>query len=121
MVRTTFSEYQGKRIAHLNFAGISKEDEALAAIAEAAKIIQGQPPKSVYTLTNVKDSRFTSAVLGATKKLASENAPFVRAGAVVGMGQLQKAAYLTVMYFSKRNISAFDTEEEAKEWIAKQE
>ena len=120
MARTTFTEYKGKRIAKLDFAGIAEEPEALAAITEAGTIIQQQPPKSLYTLTNVRGSRFNSAVLSAMKKLAAENGPFVRAGAIVGMGTLHKAAYLTVMYFSKRTIPAFDSEDDAKEWISKQ-
>ena len=121
MARTTFIEHRGKRIAKLDFAGIVEEQQALDAIAEAATIIQSQPPKSLYTVTLVKGSRFNSAVLSAVKKLAADNIPYVKAGAIVGMGTLHKAAYLTVMYFSKRTIPAFDTEAEALEWIAKQE
>jgi hypothetical protein len=121
MARTVLTEFRGKRIARLDFANIAEEPEALAAIKEAEGIIQGQPHKSVYTLTIVRGSRFNSTVLSAMKKLAAENAPFVRSGAVVGMGTLHKAAYLTVMYFSKRTIPAFDTEDEAKEWISAQE
>ena len=121
MARTRFIEFKGKRIARLDFAGIEEEPEALAAILEAGTIIQEQPPKSLYTLTIVRGSRFNSAVLFSLKKLAAENAPFVRSGAIVGMGTLHKAAYLTVLYFAKRTIPAFDTEDAAKEWIAKQE
>ena len=121
MPRTTFTEHRGKRIAKLNFAEIVEEADALSAIAEAGEIIQAQPEKSVYTLTVVRGARFNSTVLAAMKNLAAANIPYVRAGAVVGMGTLHKAAYLTVMYFSKRTIPAFDTEGEALEWIAKQE
>ena len=121
MAKTEFKEHRGKRIARLDFANIAEEKDALAAIAEAAAIIQAQPPKSLYTLTIVRGSRFNSTVLSAIKKLASENIPFVRAGAIVGMGTLHKAAYLTVMYFSKRTIPAFDTEEEALAWIGEQD
>lgn len=121
MPRTEFREHRGKRIARLDFANIAEEKDALDAIAEAATIIQAQPPKSMYTMTIVRGSRFNSSVLSAIKKLAAENVPYVKAGAIVGMGTLHKAAYLTVMYFSKRTIPAFDTEDEALEWISKQE
>ena len=121
MPRTSFTEHRGKRIARLDFSDIIEEESALAAIAEAGEIIQAQPEKSVYTLTIVRGARFNSSVLAAMKNLAAANMPFVRAGAVVGMGTLHKAAYLTVMYFSKRTIPAFDSEAEALEWIAKQE
>ncbi len=121
MARTSFTEHRGKRIARLDFSDIGEEADALAAISEAGEIIQSQPEKSVYTLTIVRGSRFNSSVLAALKNLASANVPYVRAGAVVGMGTLHKAAYLTVMYFSKRTIPAFDSEPEALEWISKQE
>ena len=121
MARTAFMEFKGKRVARLDLSNIAEEPEALAAIAEAGGLIQSQPHKSLYTLTIVRGSRFNSTTLSAMKKLAAENGPFVRAGAIVGMGTLHKAAYLTVMYFSKRTIPAFDTEDEAKEWIAAQE
>jgi len=121
MPRTEFKEHRGKRIARLDFANIAEEKDALAAIAEAATIIQAQPPKSLYTVTIVRGSRFNSTVLSAIKKLAAENIPFVKAGAIVGMGTLHKAAYLTVMYFSKRTIPAFDSEDEALAWIGEQE
>lgn len=121
MARTTFTEHQGKRIAKLDFAGIADETVALTAIAEAAQVIQSQPPKSLYTMTLVKGSRFNSSVLSAIKKLAADNVPFVKAGTIVGMGTLHKAAYLTVMYFSKRTIPAFDSEAEALAWLEKQD
>lgn len=121
MPRTEFKEHRGKRVARLDFANISEEKEALEAIAEAARIIQAQPPKSLYTMTVVRGSRFNSTVLTQVKKLAADNTPYVRGGAIVGMGTLHKAAYLTVMYFSKRTIPAFDTEAEALEWISKQD
>lgn len=121
MPRTEFTEHRGKRVARLDFANITEERTALDAIAEAARIIQSQPPKSVYTVTVVRGARFNSTVLSAVKKLAADNAPFVRGGAIVGMGTLHKAAYLTVMYFSKRTIPAFDTEAEALEWIGRQD
>lgn len=121
MTRTTFTEHRGKRIARLDFANIAEESDALAAIDAAGQLIQSQPEKSVYTLTIVRGSRFNSTVLAAMKNLAAANIPYVRAGAVVGMGTLHKAAYLTVMYFSKRTIPAFDSEPEALEWISAQE
>ncbi|HET7025557.1 MAG TPA: hypothetical protein VFI39_10175 [Gemmatimonadales bacterium] len=121
MPRMEIITHAGKRVASLDFSGIPGEAEGLAAIADAAALVQAQGPKSVYTLTNVTDARFNAATLAAMKTLAVDNAPHVRAGAVFGMGTLQKAAYLTVMYFSRRQIPAFDTREQALAWIEAQE
>lgn len=121
MARSEIISHGGKRVAVLDFSGILGEQDGLAAIAEAAALVQAQPLASVYTLTNVTGARFNAATLAALKALASDNAPYVRAGAVFGMSTLHKAAYLTVMYFSRRQIPAFDTYEQALAWIEKQE
>lgn len=121
MARTTFITKDGKRVALLDFSNVLGEKDGLEAIAEAARLIQGEPPKSLYTLTDVTGARFNAATLAALKKLAADNAPHVRAGAVYGMGTLHKAAYLTVMYFSRRQLPAFDTRDEAMAWLVKQE
>jgi hypothetical protein len=121
MGRTTFIARDGKRIALLDFSNVLGEPDGLDAIAEAARLIQAEPPKSVYTLTDVTGARFNAATLAALKKLAVDNTPYVRAGAVCGMGPLHKAAYLTVMYFSRRQLPAFDTRDEAMAWLVRQE
>lgn len=121
MARTTFITDNGKRIALLDFSGILTEQEGLDAIAEAARLVQAERPKSVYTITNVSGARFNATTLSAMKQLAADNAPYVRAGAVHGMGTLHKAAYLTVMYFSRRQIPAFDTYDAALDWVRKQD
>lgn len=121
MPRMQIVPHAGKQVALLDFSGLVGEAEGLAAIADAATLVQAQSPKSVYTLTNVTGARFNAATLTAMKSLAADNAPYVRAGAVYGMSTLLKAAYLTVMYFSRRQIPAFDTREEALAWIENQE
>lgn len=120
MPRTSFIEHKGVRIAFLDFAHVDSPADALAAIAEAGEVVQGQPFKSVRTLTHVTGSRFNGEVLEAIKKLAVNNRPYVIAGAVVGLSGLQRVVYTTVMRFSKRNIPAFDDLEVAKDWLVAQ-
>ena len=79
MARTTFVEHRGKRIARLDFSGIVDEAVALTAIAEAAQVIQSQPPKSLYTVTLVKGSRFNSTVLSQVKKDHGSRAKLIEA------------------------------------------
>lgn len=120
MARTTFIEHAGVRLAYLDFSRIQTPKEALAAIAEAAAVVQGEPLRSVRTLTNVEGSRFNGEVLEAVKQLTLNNRPHVIAGALVGLSGLQKVVYTTVMRFSKRNIPVFENLEAAKEWLVTQ-
>lgn len=120
MVRTEFIEHKGVRIAFLNFAHVESTELALAAIEEAAQVVQAEPFKSVRTLTHVAGSRFNGEVLEAVKRLAVNNRPYVLAGAIVGLSGLQKVVYTTVMRFSKRNIPVFGDIEAAKDWLISQ-
>ena len=79
-----------------------------------------QPKDSLFTLSDFSGVSFNKDILEAFKKLALHNKPFVKAGAVVGIKGLQKVAYNAIMTFSRRNMPAFNTRDEAMNWIVKQ-
>jgi hypothetical protein len=118
--RTKFITHKGKSICLLDFAGITDPAEALAAIAEARRIVTSQPANSVLTLTYVKDATFNRDVVAALKELAAANKPHVRAGAIVGMGGLQRAIYIAVTQFTGRRLPTFASLDQAKDWLAEQ-
>jgi len=120
MDRTRFIEHKGKRILHFDYRGIRDPEEALAAIKHSSEVARKQPPKSLLVMTSVRDARYNAAVLQAMKELASENEPYVKASAVVGMGGLHRIAYQAVILFSRRKIQTFDQEEEALDWLVQQ-
>jgi hypothetical protein len=119
MERVQFIEHKGKKILHLNFAGC-KADEVLPVIAHARATIGSQPPRSVLTLTDVTETGFNSQVSEAMKEFVAHNKPFVAASAVVGVTGLRQIIFNAVMKFSGRQLHAFDSLGEAKEWLAKQ-
>jgi hypothetical protein len=119
MERVRFIEHKGKKILHLDFAH-AKSDEVLRIIEEARPTIAAQPPKSVFTLTDVTDSGFNSQVSDAMKEFVAHNKPYVAASAVVGVTGLKQIIFNAVMKFSGRQLHAFNSLAEAKEWLAKQ-
>lgn len=118
--RTKFITHKGTNICLLDFSGITNPAEALAAIAEARQIVTSQPANSVLTLTYVKDATFNRDVVAALKDLATANKPHVKAGAIVGMGGLQRAIYIAVTQFTGRRLATFASLDEAKDWLAAQ-
>jgi hypothetical protein len=121
MDRTGFIEHAGRRIVFMNFAAVNDLAEALAIIDEAQRFIAAQPRDgSLLTLVDVVGSRFDENVVQALKKLAAHNRPWVLAGAVVGMTPLQRVVYRIVNTFTGRRLAAFETHEEAKEWLVRQ-
>ena len=111
--------HHNRQILFLDFSGCSL-NEFFKTMEEAKKLIREQPLNSVLTLTDVTAARYNSEGIQALKEFTKGNKPFVRAGAVVGLDVLKRIIYNSVMYFSERNITAFDDIEKAKDWLVEQ-
>jgi hypothetical protein len=119
MERIQFIEHKGKQILHLDFAN-AKPGEVVKSSRAAMSVIAKHPPKSLRTLTDVTDMKFDAESTQVLKELASHNAPYVVAGAVVGITGLKQIIYNAVIKFSGRNLVVFDNTDQAKEWLATQ-
>lgn len=117
MDRIQFIHHKGKQILHLDFTH-AKADEVIVIINQAKPVIAAQPVKSIRTLTDVTDMSFNTKATEALKEFASHNKPFVTAAAVVGIAGLKQIIYNAVVKFSGRNLIAFDSSAQAKDWLA---
>ena len=117
MERVQFIEHKGKKILHLNFSRLRASD-ILPVIDRARLVIAKQPPKSVWTLTDVSEATFNAAVSKSLKELVAHNKPYVVAAAVVGVHGLKQILFNAVMEFSGRRLHAFSSHVEAKDWLA---
>ena len=116
MERVRFIQHKGKEILFLDFSQC-KPDEALAVIEQSKAVIRKKPEHSLLTLTDVTDLRFNDTLSHQMKEFTAHNKPYVRAAAVVGITGLKKILFGAVIAFSKRKIHAFDSIEQAKEWL----
>lgn len=117
-MRTNFVTYRGLRICVLDFTNVSDDDTALAAIEEAKSVITRQPPKSVYTLTDVTGSRVTPRIRTALLELTKANAPYVVAGAVVGLTSIQMIILRGIIQLTRRRLVAVSSRAQAFEHLA---
>jgi len=117
MDRVQFIEHKGKKILHLNFA-YCKADDILPIIDKAKTVISTQTQKSVYVLTDVTEAAFNAKVSDSMKEFVSHNKPFVAASAVVGVVGLKQIIFNAVMKVSGRELHAFDSLDQAKEWLS---
>lgn len=120
MDRTRFIEHQGKRILLLDYSGLRNPEDALREIERSKKLVALQPRGSLLVMTDVTGAHYDTRVVQGMKELASHNAPYVKASAVVGVSGLQKVVYSAVILFSKRKIQLSDTREKAMEWLVGQ-
>ena len=119
MERVYFADYRGKKFLYIDMSKC-KPEEFFEVIDKAKEIIRSQLEKSLVTLTDVTDTRYNTEMTDAIKKYVAGNKPYVVAAAVVGVTGMKQFIYNIIMKFTGRNLEAFDTIEQAKEWLAKQ-
>lgn len=117
--RIQFVEHNGTRLLHLNLSNAGAQD-VINVINKATPVIAAQPERSIRTLTDVTGLTFNHEATEALKQFTRHNKPYVIAGAVVGVTGLKQIIYNSVLKFSGRNIVAFNTLDEAKNWLATQ-
>ena len=120
MERTRFIEHAGKRILFLEYTGLGSDlAELLAEIEKTKRVIAAEPPGSVLTLSDVRGSRITPGNVRAMKELVAHNEPYVRWSAVVvGLSGVYLTGFRAIQALSRRrNLSAFNDPDEAKEWL----
>lgn len=121
MDRMRFIEHKGRRIALLDFSGITDPDEGLAAVATATRFVGAQPVGGdTMTLTDVTNTRYDRKIVEAFKEMTALNRPIVRAAAIVTNSSLHRAAISMIALFSRRKLEVFESREQALEWLAKQ-
>jgi hypothetical protein len=119
MERVRFIRHRDKEILFLDFSAC-KAGEVLLVIDKAKPVIAARPEKSLLTLSDVTNARFDDTVSQRMKEFTVHNKPFVKAAAVVGITGLKKIVFEAVMLFSQRKLHAFETIEQAKDWLAAQ-
>jgi len=112
-MRIEFRLHDGVRICHLDFSHVVDEEDALQAIAQAKRLIAAEPPKSVYTITDVTGSRATPKLRAALQDLTAHNKAFVVMGAVVGVTSIQRAVLRGIILLTGRKLITADSMEKA--------
>jgi len=117
MREAQFITRMDKKVCYIDFSEIKSKEEIFAAIENFKSFIKRQPLKSLFTLTNLTNMYFNTEIYNAITKYAKENDPYVRAGAVVGLGGLMQIFYNSFLKFSGRDVRAFRTEDEAVNYL----
>lgn len=115
--RTRFIDHRGHQILLFDYSNLHDSAVTLQEIQKSKEFVARQPEGSLYTLVNVENARYDSAVIQALKDLASHNKPYVVAGAVVGMSALHRMVYRMVVLLTGRKLAALETLHEGKDWL----
>ncbi|NLU38407.1 MAG: hypothetical protein GXX78_05890 [Bacteroidales bacterium] len=110
-------KYKNIEIVYVDFSNIRSQEKVYQAMDYAANYIRQQLPRSIYTLTNITGMYFNTDIFNRISVYAKQNEPFVKGSAVVGMSGLMQIFYNSFSRISGREVKAFFSEEEAKEFL----
>jgi len=105
-------------IIYLDFTNMRNQAEILRLEDEGAALIQKQKFNSALTLTNMDGMFFNNDIRNHFSKVVKSNAPFVKAGAVIGLNGLISVMYKGFIALTGRNIKLFNTKQEALDYLA---
>jgi hypothetical protein len=110
-------KYQNIEIVYVDFSNIRSQEKIYQAMDYASNYIRRQLPQSIYTLTNISGMYFNTDIFNRISVYAKQNAPYVKGSAVVGMSGLMQIFYNNFSRISGREVKAFFSEAEAKDFL----
>jgi hypothetical protein len=111
-------EYEGKKILYSNFQGAKNEDELLKTLNTQIEILRKEAQKTLL-LVNIGDVHATDKFNSELRRLSKEVVqPKTSKSAMVGITGVKKIIFSAIIRFSGENAKLFDTEEDAKKWLA---
>ena len=118
--RAEWIVYNGIRIIFQDYHGLG--DEAFVAEIKRTEkdlfdIGKREGERSLLILVDINDTVIKPDVMNAFKSVASVLEPYTVATAILGVYGVRKMLLDIVRTFSNMNLKAFDTEQEAKEWL----
>lgn len=118
MAGVSFFEHKGKKILYEDYSE-SNPAELAVLLAEAKKIITGQPKNSVLALVNISRTKYDRASVAAMKEFIKENTPYIKASAIIGMEGITEVVFKGVVAFTgRKNLVVFNDADKAKDYLA---
>ena len=115
-----YIQYKGKKILFCDFSNMTG-DEGIATLDEEAREMRTWTQKGLI-LCDYSNSKASTGFMSHAKKLGQEVfAPMTHKAAAVGFTSLQTIFLQAYNTFTKDKLVPFATEEEAKEWLIKED
>ena len=114
--RIRFIEHHGKKILLCDFSHANAHEMQL--LLEYVRITVAKcPHESIITLGDYTGSTVDHTVATRIKEVMTLDRPFVKKTAWVGTASIPHAFMENIQNFSQREIVAFQTREEAMDWL----
>jgi len=115
-------EYKGKIIYITDWSNIREEEALISKVWETTEILKSLNEKDLLEIINLKNSIVTKNVLINMQKAAKVSRPYNKKKAVVSdFNNTRMFILKTINRVSQDKIEPFSTEEDALEWLIKEE
>jgi hypothetical protein len=118
--RIRFIEHRGKRILLIDLSHCSG-DELTTLVRLVPTYVTSEPRGSVLLLADFTGAEFDRIAIDRLKESTVFDRPHLKRSAWVGIESLPKVFYEHIKSFSRRDLPAFKTREEALEWLVEEE
>jgi hypothetical protein len=117
--RIRFVKHGGKQILQIDLSRCTSE-EMLVLFEKFRDLVARNPPNSLLILADFTGAHFDKPAITRMKELLVLDRPYVKRAAWVGTKSLPHVYYENLKSFSQRELPAFETREEAMEWLVKE-
>lgn len=114
--RLRFVKHKGQAIFVIDFSHC-KATKILLLLEQAKAIIARHAPGSLLTLGDFTEAEVDRKVATRLKEVLTLDRPFVKRSAWVHAESVPHVFYENIKSFSQREIPAFNTREEAMDWL----
>lgn len=111
--------HKGKKIYYTDWTNLKTNEESIKVANETSDYIISKKEYNLLEIIDVTGSYASMQVLTEVKKIAQKTAEFNKKKAMLGIVGAKKILLNSVNRIAKTNIKAFDTIEEAKDWLVK--
>ena len=111
-----------KKFMYIDLSNIKSNDDFLKLTAIIEPLIAKYPKNTLYTITNIENTRFDSESKEIITKYLENNKPYVKYGAVIGLDGIKKVMVnITFKMSERRNMRFAFSRNSAIEWLLQQE
>jgi hypothetical protein len=116
MDRIRTVRFKGKRIDYFDYSQL-KDDAAFVEMLHAATAFLEKQNKQTLQLINLTDAFITPGLITPILAEIERFKPYVLKQAIIGISGAKRILFKTYMTFFPGKIKAFDTEDDALEWL----
>ena len=112
----------GKNFIYMDFSGFRTTDDYNRQIELIKTVISKHPWHSLYTIVNIENVRFDSAIKEVLLKFIKYNRPYVKCAVITGIDGIKKMMVNTMVNLTgRKNVFFTFTKERAIELALQQE